>query len=64
VDGAYNLCESDFVAAVSRDGLIGYSAKGFCAGNPLVIGGLMTPIDTLAEAAEFVCAGREIVNEK
>ena len=54
-DGAYNLCERDFVAAVFRDGVIGYKAKGVCAGNSLVFGALVTTADTLAEAAEFIC---------
>jgi len=54
-DGAYNLCECDFVAVVFRDGVIGYRVKGICAGNSLVFGALVTTTDTLAEAAEFIC---------
>ena len=54
-DGAYDLCECDFVAAFFRDGVIGYSAKDVCAGNSLVVRALGTTTDALAEAAEFVC---------
>ena len=35
-DGADDLGESDFGTAVCRDGMIGYRAKGICAGDSLV----------------------------
>jgi len=43
-DGAYNLCELDFVAAVFRYGFVGYSAKGVCAGYSLVVWALVTSL--------------------
>jgi len=40
---------------IVADGVIGYSVKGVCAGNSLVLGALGTTTDALAEAAEFLC---------
>jgi len=35
-DGAHDFSESDFGTVICRDGMIGYRAKGVCAGNSLV----------------------------